>query len=128
MTTQINYSDREKRLLGEIAQMRNGVEYNDEKHRTYPETSGDLADQANHTIAFTSDLTMSRLQHELLAKLEHALDRLKQGKYGICEICGKKINPERLDALPYTCLCIECSQNKSLRKYQIQIMEYLHKY
>lgn len=53
----------------------------------------------------------------LLQRLEQKLEsvsralRLEQmGNYGICERCGQPIDPERLDALPDTTLCLRCKQ------------------
>ncbi|NOZ05759.1 MAG: hypothetical protein GXP41_05330 [Chloroflexi bacterium] len=43
-----------------------------------------------------------------LAAIDHALERLDQGVYGLCTECGKEINPERLEVLPYATLCIKC--------------------
>jgi DnaK suppressor protein len=43
-------------------------------------------------------------------QLEDALARLDDGDYGICESCGQPINPERLDVLPGTELCVECAR------------------
>lgn len=48
-----------------------------------------------------------RLQAEL-ADVERAIERLEQGNtYGLCEICGKPIPDERLEALPGTRYCVE---------------------
>lgn len=43
-----------------------------------------------------------------LEKLRHALDRLDEGKYGICEDCGKPIGPERMRSIPYATFCLTC--------------------
>lgn len=43
----------------------------------------------------------------LQAKIRAALERLDTGKYGICERCGKAIDPRRLEALPYATLCLD---------------------
>jgi RNA polymerase-binding protein DksA len=43
-----------------------------------------------------------------LRLIESTLTRIQQGKYGLCIKCGKKIPHERLDALPYALMCIEC--------------------
>ena len=44
-----------------------------------------------------------------LKKLEAALRRMEEGTYGLCEACGRAIEPERLAALPITILCIACA-------------------
>ena len=52
-----------------------------------------------------------RLLHRIDA-LDAALQRFDQGEYGRCENCGQAIPFERLDALPYTTVCIECSREE----------------
>lgn len=44
------------------------------------------------------------------AELRQALNRLEEGTYGICERCGKRIDPNRLAVLPDTKLCAACAQ------------------
>ena len=46
---------------------------------------------------------------ETLSEVEHALERLAEGKYGKCEKCGKEISAARLEAMPSSRLCIECA-------------------
>ena len=43
-----------------------------------------------------------------LGSIEKALRLAEEGTYGICEKCGKRIDPARLEALPYTTLCVKC--------------------
>lgn len=43
-----------------------------------------------------------------LRQVEAALRELENGSYGICEQCGRSIDPARLEILPYATLCIEC--------------------
>lgn len=40
--------------------------------------------------------------------IDSAITRIEQGKYGLCMKCGKKIPRERLEAIPYALLCIDC--------------------
>jgi RNA polymerase-binding protein DksA len=44
---------------------------------------------------------------ETLVEIEAALQRIEDGKYGICEVCGKPIGAERLSAIPWARLCID---------------------
>ena len=46
----------------------------------------------------------------LLAEVDRALQKLDQGTYGTCDICGIKIDPARLEALPQAILCLNCRQ------------------
>jgi DnaK suppressor protein len=45
-----------------------------------------------------------------LEDIEHAIEQAQQGGYGICEKCGKKIDPERLEIFPETTLCVDCKR------------------
>lgn len=48
---------------------------------------------------------------ERAAALEQQLSRISQGTYGICERCGKPIDPDRLAVLPDTSICVECARS-----------------
>lgn len=55
---------------------------------------------------------MLERQKQRLAEVEKALQRFEQDVYGLCEICGQPIEIERLEALPFTCMCIHCARSK----------------
>jgi len=46
-----------------------------------------------------------------LAHIENALERMKSGEYGLCEVCSCKIPMARLHALPYATMCISCQRD-----------------
>ena len=54
------------------------------------------------------NLALVRRLEQKIDEIDRALDTAKRGTYGICERCGKPINPERLAALPETTLCVKC--------------------
>lgn len=47
-----------------------------------------------------------------LIQIKKALARIKIGKYGICEACGKMIDTDRLMVMPETTLCADCAKKK----------------
>ena len=53
---------------------------------------------------------IKRLQH-----VDSALGRMENGHYGVCMSCGKKIPKERLQAIPYAILCIDCKSSEERR-------------
>ncbi len=65
----------------------------------------DLADAA--TEEFDHDLMLSRLsaEQEVLYEIEAALNRIRSGSYGVCELTGKPIAAARLRAVPWTRYC-----------------------
>ena len=53
---------------------------------------------------------LAEVESRELANIEVALERMRGGKYGLCEICNGKIPLARLNALPYATSCIECQR------------------
>jgi DnaK suppressor protein len=50
---------------------------------------------------------------EELSKIRRAIQRIDDGEYGECVVCGNPIAPERLQALPYSDMCINCAEKAS---------------
>lgn len=61
---------------------------------------------------FEQEFTLSLMQTEegTLEAIEQALERIEDGTYAKCEECGAAIPKTRLNAIPYTPLCIKCAQ------------------
>jgi DnaK suppressor protein len=78
-------------------------------------TGGDPADAAFESGSEEMASQLAELDARELHQIERALLRLKQGTYGNCESCGCKIPIGRLNALPYTTLCIACQ--REMEKY-----------
>jgi DnaK suppressor protein len=53
-------------------------------------------------------LALIRALENKLESIEQALRLAEQGTYGICEKCGEKIDPARLETLPHATLCVKC--------------------
>jgi DnaK suppressor protein len=66
----------------------------------------EFADTGSFTFARERDLSLAGNARDLIDKVEHALARIDAGGFGRCEACGGPIEAERLDALPYTTLCL----------------------
>jgi DnaK suppressor protein len=66
-----------------------------------------LADTATETYEREMDEGLEEDAREQLRQIEKALARIESGEYGRCEICGKEIPLERLEATPSTTLCID---------------------
>jgi len=77
--------------------------------------TGDSADVAFEAGSEEMASQLAELDSRELHQIERALHRLKQGTYGLCEGCGCKIPIGRLNALPYTTLCITCQ--REMEKY-----------
>lgn len=102
-----------RRLEGERARLQHALTAVNHTGSLLDET-GDLAIGAGDHIADTATETFMReldggleenAEH-LLDEIEAALERIDDGTFGTCTVCGRPIGEERLDAVPYATLCI----------------------
>lgn len=70
--------------------------------------SGELADFALDSAHEEVTSQMAEVESRELLQIDEAISRLRSGNYGECDGCGKAIPLARLQALPYTTLCIKC--------------------
>lgn len=76
--------------------------------RQQTENYPDLTDRASFEIDRNLMLRIRDRESRLIRKIKKALERINDGIFGICEICGEEISIKRLKARPVTTLCIEC--------------------
>jgi len=83
-------------------------------------TPAELSNYDNHPAEIASELFQVEMNtalkvHEenILQQIKSALGRIENGTYGNCVRCGAEISPERLEALPYAEMCIQCENKNS---------------
>src|SRR5215211_9204611 len=74
---------------------------------------GDMADQASGNNEVHIQLKLKQTDAKILQAIEEALRRIEKGTYGICRDCGEEIAPARLNAIPWTRVCITCKEKQS---------------
>lgn len=101
-----------KTLTARRAELRKrlGIDLEDLAHIKHSSASGDAADAAFDASGEELASTLAELEAKELAQIERALRRLKSGSYGKCEACSVKIPIARLNALPFSTLCIKCQR------------------
>ncbi|MCR4434296.1 MAG: TraR/DksA C4-type zinc finger protein [Clostridiales bacterium] len=89
-----------------------------EQNNTSP---NELSNYDNHPAEMGTEVFMITMNNALKVHEEHllkeirdALGRIEDGTYGKCAFCGEDIDVERLEALPYTRLCIGCENSKAV--------------
>ncbi len=107
-------------LNGEAQRLRKEISLAEEEIAGLFRDGGDGAghDQADvGSTAFERDHEMSLARHsrEMLSQIEHALERIDDGSYGVCESCGNPIGKLRLMAFPRATLCVACKQREERR-------------
>ena len=74
-----------------------------------------LGDTATATLDREIDYSLEGNATEVLAAIDAALERVDAGSYGTCTRCGKEIAEERLEARPWSALCIDCQREEEQR-------------
>ncbi len=96
-------NDLRDKLRGDIQLTRSGAGTSD---------VGDLAaDDAEQEI----NSQLAAFEWRELAKIERAIEAIREGHYGTCEVCNRNIPVTRLQALPYTSSCVECQRIQEQR-------------
>ena len=70
----------------------------------------DLGDRALSTVIRDLSYQLTAGEREMLRRIDEALDRIEAKTFGICSACDKKVQPARLDAVPWARHCIECQE------------------
>jgi len=85
------------------------------------DASGDLSNVPIHmadvgTDNYERDIMIELIQNgeEGVRNIDTALEKIEEGAFGVCELCAKKITKERLKAVPYAKLCIDCQREEEI--------------
>ena len=70
----------------------------------------DQADAGSKTFEREHEMSLANNARSMVEQVEHALQRIDQRTYGICESCGNPIGKFRLQAFPRATLCMACKQ------------------
>ena len=109
-----------QRLLDERQRVLDAI---DNIHAENPGSIGEeteeLGFQDNHlgdvaTATFDREMasTLEENSTHVLTEIDGALGRIENGTYGVCQRCGNSIGDERLEALPWATLCIDCKRKQ----------------
>jgi len=95
-----------KRLLGELEQLSVAGRPSEERREGSP--FGKREEEATESLELERRLALERGIKEQLTAIEFALAKITAGTYGKCDVCGKPIEPARLEALPQARRCMGC--------------------
>jgi len=84
---------------------------------------GDFMDVATDNLEHELNYIFEERDRDKLLNINTALNSMKEGDYGECDECGDDIDVERLFALPFTRLCLDC---KSKQERQRKLRVYVH--
>jgi DnaK suppressor protein len=75
-----------------------------------------MADDATAVFDQARSLALKHRLERSLEQIDAALKKFDRGTYGVCEACGERIDPARLEAKPYAELCLPCRQRAEQRR------------
>lgn len=98
-----------------LAALRNEIvrklsNFRNESKEVETDIAQDLADKAESSYTKEFLLSLSDAERDQLFQIDSALLRIERGEFGQCQMCQKEISKKRLNALPWTPLCIECQE------------------
>lgn len=85
---------------------------------TQSDMSGDVsydedgADAGSFTFEREKEMSIGNNIRDLLERVDLALAMIERGTYGLCDSCGQPIAKARLQALPYSTMCLTCKQQE----------------
>ena len=101
--------EERKRLEEELDQVRN---QSTDMDNALPEDGEggdeDTADLASAMMDKEMDLSVEDELEDLLVQVDRAFQKIEEGTYGICDVCGKPIPNSRLELIPFATLTVEC--------------------
>lgn len=97
-----------KRLQKELAEAR--AEVDKLKNRLDDKADYGLGEGDPAIIQWEINLALLQRAKQKVQQLQEALENLTAGTYGVCEVCGKPIELERLEILPQTKRCVVCAR------------------
>ena len=109
--------DRRRRVVAAIEYLHkeNPGSIEDETSEISRGADNHLAETATVTLDREIDYTLEENDEHVLAEIDAALARIQEGTFGVCANCGTPIPEERLRALPYATLCIDCRRKEERR-------------
>ncbi len=102
-----------KKLQAKREELVQNIARTEEEGRTADEdTTVDLADKAANSYTKEFLFGQTNTERNLLALIDGALKRIKDGTFGLCANCEDEMQQKRLDAVPWAAYCIECQEKK----------------
>lgn len=101
-----------EKLHGMLAELEAEIVTTVDGMRTGTGAFPDPTDRASLESERNLTLRIRDRERKLRNKIDDALARIETGTFGVCEVCGEEIGPERLEARPVTTLCINCKESQ----------------
>lgn len=114
-------SEMQKILLQERSQLLDSMKKREKniEQSANDASSNEDGDVMSQLVETAKENSLRAYDLKRLKALENALGRISAGTYGKCMKCGKKISQERLRAIPWALLCINCKNETETKKARL---------
>lgn len=103
--------EEQTRLNSELQRLQAEVKSADDQREGSP--FGKREEGATEAFEMEKRMALEKRLADAVVDVEHAIQKYEAGTYGICDLCGKQIEPARLEALPQANLCLECKAQQA---------------
>ena len=112
-------------LMKKKADLAKGIDHiaNDALKTSQRDAAGDLSAYSLHMADMATDnydrefsLGLADNEQKILNRINEALEKIEENKFGLCELCEKKISKVRLKAVPYAEFCVPCQKKQEKKK------------
>lgn len=93
-----------KEIENELAKFKESLDFGDEKDH--------MEEESDESEEMGTYFSIKKLQDTRLEAINRALEKIRNGTYGLCEQCGKPIEQEILDIDPESALCKNCKHKE----------------
>ena len=101
--------EKRKSIIEELESFaQENKEIKDDFETKFPQLGYHQDENAIEVSDYENKLSVEHNLEDDLKKIDKALEKIKNGAYGVCEKCGGEINPERLEAFPEAEECMKC--------------------
>ena len=101
-------TEEKERLEKELGKFKQTDENIDDSEAKFPEYGTKNDENAQEVSTFSKNLALAKGLEDSLNSIIKALEDIKKGKYGVCELCSNEIGEPRLQAMPSAKTCSEC--------------------
>ena len=96
-------------LLAELQRVTSGEKNKDLSEAMDPADLADASYSADYSLAWTEKI------NRRIREIDESLERIKEGSYGICQLCGEDIPEGRLEVRPKAKYCAQCKEDLEKR-------------
>ncbi|MCL5057678.1 MAG: TraR/DksA C4-type zinc finger protein [Actinobacteria bacterium] len=123
MLSEEKKQELKQRLLDEKKHIMDRIEGIDQGglHESLGESISELSLYDNHpgdvgseVFERSKDFSLREDALHMVSAIDDALEKMEKGNYARCDVCGREISLERLEAVPYTTLCLDCKRGDEM--------------